>query len=91
MMAYMAIYYSDWSSHDFDDVPAGARLCELTAVDLARLVRKRMVSPVDVVRAHLDRIAALDPVLGAFQVVRAEAALAEARAGTRVDRTADLL
>ncbi len=82
MMAYMAIYYSDWSSHDFDDVPAGARLCELTAVDLARLVRKRMVSPVDVVRAHLDRIAALDPVLGAFQVVRAEAALAEARALT---------
>ncbi|MHB1596267.1 MAG: amidase [Streptosporangiaceae bacterium] len=74
--------YSDWSTQDFDDVPSGAGLCGLPALDLARLVRKRLVSPAEVVQAHLDRIAALDPVLGAFQVVRAEAALAEARALT---------
>jgi amidase len=47
---------------------------------LARLVQERRVSPVDVVRAHLDRIAAVDGQLHAFQVVLADQALAEAEA-----------
>ena len=46
---------------------------------MARQVRKRLVSPVELVQAHLDRIAALDGSVGAFQVVRAGAAIAEAR------------
>ncbi|HEV2360618.1 MAG TPA: amidase family protein, partial [Acidimicrobiales bacterium] len=50
------------------------------AVDLANLVRERRLSPVDVVRVHLDRIAAVEGRIRAFQVVLADDALAEAEA-----------
>jgi amidase len=53
-------------------------LCELPALEMAGLVKEGQISPVDLVRAHLDRIAERDPVIRAFQVVRAEKALAEA-------------
>jgi len=44
------------------------------------------VTPVEVVQAHLERIASLDPRLGAFQLVRAKEALAEAESlGSRKD------
>jgi len=49
-----------------------------TAVALAGLVRSRRVSPVDIVQAHLERVAAFDDRVGAFQVVQATRALAEA-------------
>lgn len=52
----------------------------LSAVDIAEGVRTGVLSPVDVVRDHLDHIAAADPRIGAFQHVRAEAALREAEA-----------
>lgn len=58
-----------------------------TAHELAALVRAGEVRPVDVVRAHLERIAELDAVLGAFQTVRAEAAVAEA---VELERRADI-
>jgi aspartyl-tRNA(Asn)/glutamyl-tRNA(Gln) amidotransferase subunit A len=47
--------------------------------ELARMVRAKDVSPVDVVRAHLERIAALDPRLRAFITVCADAALTAAK------------
>jgi len=47
---------------------------------VAALVRARELSPVEVVRAALERIARLNPVLNAFVAQRPEAALAEARA-----------
>jgi amidase len=50
------------------------------ATEIAALVRSGEVCAVDVVRAHLDRIAEVDARIGAFRTVRAEAALAEARA-----------
>ena len=53
-----------------------------SAVEMAELVRSRQVSPVEVVRAHLDRIEARDGELHAFQVVLAAEALAEADALT---------
>jgi len=40
--------------------------------------------PVEVTRAHLDRIAALDPAIGAFQEVFAQGALAQAEAAERM-------
>jgi amidase len=52
----------------------------LAAVEIARLVRSGEVPAVDVVRAHLDHIDVVDARIGAFRVVRREAALAEARA-----------
>jgi amidase len=52
----------------------------LPATEIARLVRSGEVPAVDVVRAHLDHIEAVDARVGAFRIVRREAALAEAHA-----------
>jgi len=49
-----------------------------TAVDTVAAVRAGTTTAVAETRAALARITALDPALGAFQVVRAERALAEA-------------
>ncbi len=54
-------------------------LCWTPATELAALVRARRLSPVELTRALLDRIARVDPALNAFCTVTAEAALAEAR------------
>src|SRR3954470_14154626 len=52
----------------------------LTAGEIAARVRAGGLTAVDVVRAHLAHIDAVDPRIGAFRVVRREAALAEAAA-----------
>jgi amidase len=52
----------------------------LPATEIARLVRSGEVTAVDVVRAHLAHIDAVDARIGAFRVLRREAALAEAHA-----------
>ncbi|WP_133915698.1 amidase [Streptomyces sp. NBC_00582] len=49
-----------------------------TAVEIAAAVREKRVTPREVVAEHLARIERLDGRIGAFRVVRAEAALAEA-------------
>jgi aspartyl-tRNA(Asn)/glutamyl-tRNA(Gln) amidotransferase subunit A len=48
--------------------------------DLGRMIASKQVSPVEVVRAHLDRIAALDSKLRAFITICADSALESARA-----------
>jgi amidase len=58
----------------------------LPAVEIAERVRSGDVTAVEVVRAHLAHIEAVDPRIGAFRVVRAEAALVEAAA---VDASSD--
>jgi amidase len=50
----------------------------LPATEIAARVRAGELSAVDVVRAHLARIASVDARIGAFRVVREEAALREA-------------
>jgi aspartyl-tRNA(Asn)/glutamyl-tRNA(Gln) amidotransferase subunit A len=57
-----------------------AELCGRTVVELARMIATKEVSPVEVVRAHLERIEALDARLHAFITVAAERALDAARA-----------
>jgi aspartyl-tRNA(Asn)/glutamyl-tRNA(Gln) amidotransferase subunit A len=47
--------------------------------DLGRLIATKEVSPLDVTRAHLERIAALDPTFRCYITVCAESALAAAR------------
>ena len=54
-------------------------LCFTSAVELARLIRRRAVSPVEITRAVLDRIEWLNGRLGAYVLVHAERALEEAR------------
>lgn len=49
------------------------------ATKLAELIRTKEISPVEVVQAHLDRIAAVDPKVNAIVTV-ADSALAQARA-----------
>ena len=52
----------------------------MTAVAAAKAIASRELSPVDLVKALLDRIARLDPRLNAFIRVEGETALKEARA-----------
>ncbi|TFV73813.1 amidase [Blastococcus sp. CT_GayMR19] len=52
----------------------------LPATEIAARVRAGELSAVDVVRAHLEHIAAVDARVGAFRVVRRAAALIEAAA-----------
>ena len=62
-------------------------LAFLPATEQARLVRERQVSPVELVETYLERIARLDPELGAYVTVRGEEALAEA--GAKADEPAE--
>jgi aspartyl-tRNA(Asn)/glutamyl-tRNA(Gln) amidotransferase subunit A len=55
-------------------------LCELTAVEAARLIHGKSLSPVELVRAALDRAERLQPVLNCFITLCPERALDEARA-----------
>lgn len=54
------------------------------AVDLASLVRARRLSPVELMRSVLDRIAAVDKELSAFCTVSEESALEAAKAAERM-------
>jgi aspartyl-tRNA(Asn)/glutamyl-tRNA(Gln) amidotransferase subunit A len=58
-------------------------LCFTPAVELAELIRRRALSPVEVTRAVLDRIDRLNTRLGAYVTVHAERALGEARVAER--------
>jgi amidase len=53
------------------------------AVELAKLIRDRAISPVELVELYLDRIDRLDPQLDAFVTVDSDGALAAARAAER--------
>lgn len=55
-------------------------LCYTSATDLARLIRQRDVSPVEVIDAVLERIERVNPRLNAYVTVTAEAARDAARA-----------
>jgi len=63
------------------------RLVGLPAAELAARVRRGDVSAVEVVRAHLAHITAVEARVGAYRVLRTEAALAEAaEVDSRPDR-----
>jgi amidase len=61
-----------------------------SASELAELVRSRSVTAAEVVRAHLDRILAIDSTVGAFQVLCPDQALADAAALDARDNLDDL-
>src|SRR6478672_6154954 len=63
-----------------DPAQVAAGTVGLPATEIARLVRSGEVTAVSVVQAHLDHIEAVDARIGAFRVLRREAALAEAHA-----------
>src|ERR1035437_9107441 len=51
----------------------------LSAREIAAQIRRKEFSPVDVARAHLDRIERLNPKLNAFVDYKPEVVLAQAR------------
>src|ERR1700741_4383201 len=53
------------------------------ATELAALIRAKKLSPVELTRATLDRIARVNPVVNAFCTITAEPALAAAREAER--------
>jgi aspartyl-tRNA(Asn)/glutamyl-tRNA(Gln) amidotransferase subunit A len=59
---------------------ATSELCFLSAAELASQIRKRAVSPVEIVEAHLERIATLNDHLRAYLYISGDQALAAARA-----------
>jgi Asp-tRNA(Asn)/Glu-tRNA(Gln) amidotransferase A subunit family amidase len=65
-------------------------LIRADATELARLIRTREVSPVEVVQAHLDRIEAVNPKLNAI-VTLAPDALRQAKEAERAVQRGDKL
>ncbi|MGE5245396.1 MAG: amidase [Betaproteobacteria bacterium] len=61
----------------------GRNLVARPAHELAELVRTKQVSPVDLTRAYLDRIHALNPRVNAFITITDDFALAQARAAEK--------
>ncbi|PYM33973.1 MAG: amidase [Candidatus Rokuibacteriota bacterium] len=60
-----------------------ADLCFMPAAALVRLFRRKTVSPLEVTRAVLDRIEAVNPLLNAYCTVATDSALRAARAAER--------
>ena len=58
---------------------ANLELSYRSAADLARMIRTRRISPVEVVQSSLDRIAEINPTLNAFCFIYGEEALKKAR------------
>ena len=52
------------------------------ALDLAQLIRKREISPLELTQVYLERIQRFDPQLGSFFTVAADLALADAQTKT---------
>ncbi|MGH7308787.1 MAG: amidase [Candidatus Rokuibacteriota bacterium] len=59
-------------------------LCFTPAVELAELIRRRALSPVEITRSVLERIEHLNKPIGAFVLVHAERALRDARQAEQV-------
>src|SRR5437763_16422946 len=58
-------------------------LAFLPLATLAERLQRRQLSPVEITRVYLDRIAALDPLLRAYITVTGDQALADAAAAER--------
>jgi len=64
-------------------VASATELAFLPVTELARLLRAKKLSPVELLRAYLERIERLNPRLNAYLTVMAESALREARQAER--------
>jgi aspartyl-tRNA(Asn)/glutamyl-tRNA(Gln) amidotransferase subunit A len=56
-----------------------SELCWTSMTELARMIATKKISPVEIVQAHLDRIAALDGKLKSYITVMGDSALAAAK------------
>ena len=53
-------------------------LCFTSATELSKLIRSKKISVVQLIRAHLDQIERLNPILNAIVTLTAESALEQA-------------
>lgn len=58
------------------------------ALEQARLIREKLISPLELTELYLERIERLNPILGSYFTVMAETAIAEARHKTEYLATA---
>lgn len=56
-----------------------ADLTSLTLVEASDLIRRRVISPVELTQAYLDRIALLQPLVNCYNTVTADSAMDQAR------------
>ncbi|MFM7372187.1 MAG: amidase family protein, partial [Sphaerospermopsis kisseleviana] len=61
------------------------------ALELAQLIRRREVSPLELTELYLDRISRFNPQLGSYFTVTADLAIADAKAKTELLTTASEL
>ena len=54
-------------------------ICWMSAVDLAKAIKRRKISPVEVIKTFLERIESINPTVNAYVTVTADSALAEAQ------------
>ena len=59
--------------------PSTKEITRLSASELARLVRRKQLSPVEIMEAYLRRVERMDPLLKAFASLEADLAMATAR------------
>ncbi|MER9470930.1 amidase, partial [Mesorhizobium sp. M0482] len=62
---------------------ADDQICFLPATELAQLIRRRDLSPVEVTEAYLRRIEARNPVVNAYTLVLGDQAMEAARAAEK--------
>ncbi len=62
-----------------------------TALEQAQLIRRRQVSPTELVEIYLERISRLNPQLGSYFTVMAEQAIADAKAKTEILTSTNVL
>lgn len=67
-----------WYSASMSAEPTTTDLCKLSALEIANLIHRREISPVELIQAQLDLIEATDPKINAFRLVRPDEALREA-------------
>ena len=68
-----------------EEIPRTATLCDMPATRVVELLRKREVSPLELVDAAIARIEAVDPIVNALPIRRFELAREEARSFPRPD------
>ena len=61
-----------------------------SAIEQARLIRSKEISPIELTQLYLDRIEQLNPKLGSFFTIMTERAIAEAQSKTEQCSEADL-
>jgi len=72
-------------------VPQVSSVTSLSASEIARLIGRKEISPVEIVEAHLSRIEKLNPEINAFSCVDYDGARAQARQAERIVSEGDEL